>query len=246
MALSHSPNIVTNGLVLCLDAGNKRSYPGTGTAWKDLSDNASIGTLTNGPTFSNKNNGVIVFDGTNDYVQYQNTTTITNLSGLTNFTVEVIFQFNILPTTGFGQFFMANVNPTGSPPNLTGGFQIGYIPSPNRFSFGTYGNSGSFFVVEYNITPNTNTWYHLIGLKSTSGYYLYLNGILVATNLTNTNGGNAPTTLKIGLRERDLNFQNASEFYFNGNLATCRLYNKNLLESEVKQNYNATRKRFGL
>ena len=78
MGVAYNPNIVTDGLVLCLDAANKRSYPGTGTTWTDRSANGNNGTLTNGPTFDSANGGSIVFDGTNDYV----TTTKNNLDTL--------------------------------------------------------------------------------------------------------------------------------------------------------------------
>ena len=67
MSLSHSPLIVRDGLVLCLDAANPRSYPKSGTTWSDLAG-ANNGTLTNGPTFDADDKGGIVFDGTNDYV----------------------------------------------------------------------------------------------------------------------------------------------------------------------------------
>jgi hypothetical protein len=65
MSLNHSPSIVTDGLVLCLDAANQRSYPKSGTTWSDLAG-ASNGTLTNGPTFDSDNGGVLSFDGTNE------------------------------------------------------------------------------------------------------------------------------------------------------------------------------------
>ena len=68
MGLAHSPKIVTNGLVLCLDAGNTKSYPGSGTAWTDLSGRGNNGTLTNGPTYSSTNGGSVVFDAVDDYV----------------------------------------------------------------------------------------------------------------------------------------------------------------------------------
>jgi hypothetical protein len=68
MGLSHSPSIATNGLVLCLDAANRKSYPGSGTTWTDLSGNGNNGTLTNGPTYSSANGGSLSFDGTNDVV----------------------------------------------------------------------------------------------------------------------------------------------------------------------------------
>jgi hypothetical protein len=64
------PNIVTDGLVLYLDAANQKSYPGTGTTWNDLSGNGNNGTLVNGPTFNSDNNGSIVFDGVDDYVNF--------------------------------------------------------------------------------------------------------------------------------------------------------------------------------
>ena len=72
MGLSHSPRIVTDGLVFCVDAGDKMSYPGAGTTWTDLSKNRNNGTLTNGPTFNSANGGSIVFDGTNDYANMSN------------------------------------------------------------------------------------------------------------------------------------------------------------------------------
>ena len=80
MAISRGPKIVTNGLVLALDAADKNSYVGSGTTWKDLSGNSFNGTLTNGPTFSNTNGGAIVFDGTNDYVNVLDNSTL-DISG---------------------------------------------------------------------------------------------------------------------------------------------------------------------
>ena len=68
MGLSHSPRIVTDGLVFCVDAGDKMSYPGAGTTWTDLSKNRNNGTLTNGPTFNSANGGSISLDGSNDYI----------------------------------------------------------------------------------------------------------------------------------------------------------------------------------
>ena len=67
MALSHSPSIVTNGLVLCLDAANSKSYPGSGTTWTDLSGRGNNGTLVNGVGYNSGNLGSLVFDGVDDY-----------------------------------------------------------------------------------------------------------------------------------------------------------------------------------
>jgi hypothetical protein len=70
LALSHSPSIVTDGLVLCLDAANPKSYPGSGTTWTDLSGNGNNGTLVNGVGYSGSNLGSLSFDGSNDYIQF--------------------------------------------------------------------------------------------------------------------------------------------------------------------------------
>jgi hypothetical protein len=77
--LAHSPSIVMNGLVLCLDAGNTKSYPGSGTTWTDLSGNGNTGTLINmdGTNFSSSNGGYLTFDATNEYV----TSTFSTTSG---------------------------------------------------------------------------------------------------------------------------------------------------------------------
>ena len=72
MAFNYSPNIITDGLVLYLDAANTKSYPGSGTTWRDLSKSQLNGTLTNGPTFNSSNGGSIVFDGVDDYVNLGN------------------------------------------------------------------------------------------------------------------------------------------------------------------------------
>ena len=85
MALFHSPSIVTNGLVLCLDAANRKSYPGSGTTWTDLSGNGRNGTLFNTPTFSSANGGFLGFDGSNQRV-------ISSLPILTSHTTSIWFR----------------------------------------------------------------------------------------------------------------------------------------------------------
>ncbi len=68
MAGSSGPDLITNGLVLALDAADKNSYLGSGTSWYDLSGNGNTGALTNSPTFNSSNGGSIAFDGTNQCV----------------------------------------------------------------------------------------------------------------------------------------------------------------------------------
>jgi len=98
----YGPKIVTSGLVLCLDAANKRSYPGTGTTWTDLSGNSNNGTLINGPTFNAGNQGGIVFDGTNDYISIGSQNIVG--TGTSPFSVELCI-YNT-KNWGVGQYTM--------------------------------------------------------------------------------------------------------------------------------------------
>ena len=76
MATNGGPNIIEDGLVFAVDATNKKSYPGSGTTWTDLAGN-NIGTLTNSPTFDSGNGGNLVFDGTDDYTQFNQSISLT-------------------------------------------------------------------------------------------------------------------------------------------------------------------------
>jgi hypothetical protein len=85
MACNYQGKIVTNGLVLCLDAADKKSYPGTGTTWFDRSGNGNHGTLVGGPTYNSSNGGSIVVDGIDDYIS---SLTLSALS-ITDITIQV-------------------------------------------------------------------------------------------------------------------------------------------------------------
>ena len=97
-----SKPIITNGLVLALDAANKKSYPGSGTVWSDLSGNANTGTLTNGPTFDSSNNGSIDFDGTDDFVECSKISS-------TNFTNSVWMKVDSKDINGIISWTVGNV-----------------------------------------------------------------------------------------------------------------------------------------
>ena len=213
---------MTGGPVLCLDAGSKISYPGSGTTWTDLSGNGNTGTLVNGPTFNSANGGSIVFDGVNDMVECQ-PSSLFNF-GTNNFSAFVWFRFSQMVTyptlleldnssSGNGIVFYGNV--TGDPRFRT---WIG----------GAVRNSTAGFAV--------NTWYHC-GVSRSSGLVSqYINGVLDGTF---TGSGNMPSGqfLRVG-----------SLFYagFNGRHAGATLYNRALSAAEITTNFELTRGRFGI
>ena len=232
MATNYNPRIVTDGLVLALDAGNTKSYPGSGTTWTDLSGRGNNGTLTNGPTYSSSNGGSIVFDGVNDFIDCGSAASVKN----SNLTYEVWINFSASQSQ---KTFMGIHN------DATGGCNIGIHDSyPNRIKFHTNSigaNSGNG-VLGTNAL-NDGKWYQVVGTYDSSGsrtMRLYVNGILDVTLL----GPTAPNYPNINLNIS--RWVGGSSQYFNGNISSAKIYNRALTATEVQQNFNATRSRFGI
>lgn len=218
-------NIVTDGLVLYLDAGIASSYPGSGTTWYDLSTSNYNGTLTNGPTFNTSNGGSIVFDGVDDYANFGNI----NITSGTSITVEVIVK----PQSTQGAYAdILDYDHTNS------GFVIqqDYV-STNQFIFGYW--NGSSYSVTSNITLTANVFNTLCFTKSGTTVTSYLNGVQVAQNVLSANFTGTGKTLFLSQWVQGGRF-------FNGNISSVKMYNKALSASEVLQNFNANRRRFNI
>ena len=182
MALNHSPRIVTNGLVLCLDAGNRKSYGGTGNVWRDLVG-SNNGTLTNGPTFSSVNGGSIVFDGVNDYVDIGNPTP---LQSLTQGSIEA-FYYRTASTATYQMIFT----------DVNSDLEITYATNTLQFYIGNSGISYSHAI--------TGRWFYLTGVWGVGFKRLYLNGAQVASG-TNTGLNTGSRVRYIGSRAGSLPF----------------------------------------
>ena len=234
MGLSHSPKIVTNGLVLALDAANNKSYPRSGTTWTDLSNTGKNLTLTNGPTFSAANLGSIVFDGTNDYA-YVNPVSAFNI-----YCISMWFK----PTT--------IINSTSAYKVL-----IHFKSSIGKYIF--FGDSTTRVVNEY-ITIvqepgdkrtavndggslSAGVWYNIVFNYESSQYNIYINNTLKSTTIGSSTG-NVPL-----ITDPDFIYLNSYEGtsgYLDSSLSMCMIYNRSLTAAEMLQNYNATKGRFGL
>lgn len=223
MAYQNGPRIVTNGLVLCLDAGNSKSYAGSGTSWTDLSGNGNNGTLTNGPTYSSGNKGSIVFDGTNDYISLSNGT----LSGSGDFTVnQFLSHTNGTIGTTFGNYNSGNLQ------ILYGTNYIGMWLNNNSTYLGT--SPWNTTLSDYTTMPVMIT-----ALRSGTTTRFYINGILKKTGSSSDTIGTASATFRIGTNT-------ATGEQFNGKIFITQVYNRALSATEILQNYNATKGRFGL
>ena len=230
MAFSYSPKIVTDGLVLYLDAANPYSYVSGSTVWNDISRTRTSGSLINGPTFSSANNGSIVFDGVDDYVNCGNILNYTSQ----NFTFSYWAYFNSLTTNATGQ---------GPVVLFKGAFQTnGYydqVATDGKIVFVT--NQGG--AVQASETPsgsiNINTWYNLIHVRNGSSVRIYVNGIdITSVAATHTNPQSSSTNFSIAVYPFSI--------YGNFRLSHFLNYNRALSAQEVLQNYNAQKSRFGL
>lgn len=220
MAYVNGPKITTNGLVLALDAGNRKSYPGSGTTWFDLSGNGNNGTLTNGPIFDSGSGGNIAFDGIDDYI---NCGSMSSVQLSNNFTLSV-WHRNI--NTGYliDQGDIGN-DPTGCLEYTNRGLTLGFNNIESVTATGTF--------------TDTSKWNHVACTFSSGTVNFYINGIFDSVKITVTTTFSPLGILKIGRRAF-----NTSGIML-GNVSMVNIYNRILSPQEILQNYNATRSRFG-
>ena len=223
MGLTHSPKIVTNGLVLALDAANNKSYPGSGTTWTDLSGNGNNGTLTNGPTFSAVNGGCIVFDGVDDYVDVSDASTLNSNTQ----TINIWYNATTLPGRSATIICKHNTVNSTNGYNIFAGNSAQIKPSTGSTDIGTGGGVVS-------------TWYFLtLTFTINSSATFYIN----AVNNASAAIGNftmSSNSLRIG--------RSPDSFWsvFTGKIAYVNIYNRILSQTEILQSYNSTKSRFGL
>lgn len=220
-------SIVTDGLVINLDAGNKNSYGGSGATWTDLSGNGNNSTLVNGPTYDSGNGGSLLFDGTNDYATFSSGQISPGTGGFTwNFWVKLnnLANFSILfsgfgSNTGYGVVYL---NPTS---RGLGYYATGYRIQDDNTSFGT------------------NWWYiTFIGNGGANGsrtLKLYRNAAQAGSTYTfDYNFINSAPNI-------GANHDSYAEL-MRGYISNATYYNRALSESEILQNYSIQKGRFGL
>ena len=234
MAGSTGPNIVEDGLVFAVDAANKKSYPGSGTAWADLSGNGYDGTLTNGPTFDSGNNGSIVFDGLDDQVQLGsiNSSNLLSFFGVTSMTV----MFWVYPQNS-GDPYQRVVDKSNSG-NGANGWAVSVGHNPNTTKRVLFMINGVFGINYFGTEYEFNAWNHMTFTKDGSTHKYYLNGELITTNTISTTFPSTTTDMRIGT------WNHSTGREFKGELSNVRMYNRVLTAAEVAQNYNQIKSRF--
>lgn len=215
MATYYTPKIVTDGLMMYWDIANKKSYPGSGNTIYDLCGTYN-GTISGGATFSGTSGGVIVLDGTDDYIY--NNTTINYSSGTS--TVMGAARYS-----------------GGTRGRMINGFA-------NNWLMGHWSNSVANYYAEGWVTSvgaggSDTNWriYAATGNSAADSWGLYINGVL---NTSNNGGSQGPNGIAIG------RYNPGASEYSTGEFSFVMVYNRVLTDSEILQNYNATKTRFGL
>jgi hypothetical protein len=218
--------IVTSGLTFAIDAGNLVSYGGVGTTVYDLTTTGVTGTLTNGPTWTYLSGGTFSFDGTDDNINFSSYPVLTN-----NLTLSFWFRTTVTPS---GYKGIVTTWTAGQPSQSSYGVQF-----KNDGTLEPVRPIGSNWNIVTSSTNVTNgNWYYCTVVYNTSGTFLYLNSVLNASNST-TGNMNTPLGFRIG---SDINGGNN----WNGSVSNVQIYNRALSESEIKQNFEAYRGRFGV
>lgn len=240
MGIAYNTSIVRDGLVLHLDAANVKSYSGSGTVWKDLSGNGNTGTLANGSVYNSGDLGYITLDGVNDYVATPNSADLISV-GNGDFALDAWFQVSGTKTINHSVVRRDNLLVEGGENR-----RIIYLfvrANTNVGSFGVYDGSSNSATGTQDL--NDGLWHHMVGVyeSSTKTQYLYIDGDLQAQAVYNNaqpfNTANSPYV--IGTTSPAYV---AAQFF--GNVSQVKIYNKALTATEVKQNFEATRGRYGL
>ena len=221
------PPIVTDGLVLHLDAGNSASYPGSDTTWFDLTTNSNNGTIS-GATYSSNESGYLDFDGVNDYVNFASNTLTSAATEISCFLwVYPVSDGNILSILG-----QSSINTSYHHSAIE-------IGSSGQLRMSLWHSSLTNRVTS---TLSFNTWNNIGFTYSGTTLTGYVNGSSVGTT---TLTWSKPTNLYFGIMATDSTDMGTSA-YGDGNVSAFYTYNKALTSSEVTQNYNALKGRYGL
>lgn len=218
MGVGYGPSVVTDKLAMCLDAGNPRSYPGSGTVWNDISGTGLNVTLVNGVTFSPANIGGLVFDGVNDQAS---SVSIPNPLG--QLTCEVVMNYaaksayhNIFDRGSSSPMFWIRPSSQSSTIELNASALVSDLGYAGRIIMATA----------------------VFRSDSTPGIQLYVNGNLAKTTTAAQSAWPDPFTITL--------FNRGGTSTFQGTIYSLRFYSKALTSAEVAQNFAALRGRYGI
>ena len=245
MSLGHGPTIVRDGLVLHLDAANPKSYPGTGSTWYDLTRNGNDGALLDGTFYSNINLGSMTFDGVDDSVNVEDSVSLNVQSSLT---LSAWVRLEILEDNLYPCVFRKGhgYNSSGSTTDQYGLWLWRGGLSASGVGFRIVDTTDTMRSINSNIDNNNiiNKWIMITATyQSGNGTKMRIFYDSVLVREVNFDGNYQIKTTNGSLRIGNMN--NFS-MPFGGQISCSMLYNRSLSPTEIQQNFNALRGRFGI
>lgn len=241
MALSHSPRIVTSGLVLCLDSANIKSYPGSGTTWSDLSGNGNNGTLTNGPIFVSSNSGSIQFDGIDDLTNIAGSSSADFGPSTSEFTIDIWYKSNVSSSRGIAsalydryRYYVYHEynNNTSYMNYVKKEWESTSIFTVNALAISGLNPKGSWNNVTFTYTK----------ISENGTITGYSNGVLSGSSTASRMSSYPLATHYLG----NSNHSGINYYAFDGNISVVKVYNRALSANEIAQNFNALRGRYNI
>jgi len=222
MGLSHSPKVISDGLVLYLDATNTRSYSGTGSSWYDLSVYGNNSTLVSSPTFINNKYGQLAFNGSTQYATVPHTSTLWN--GQT-FTLSLWAKKTGTGNAGVSAIMISK--------------DTNYLEhSYNGKTMASFRNSANAqFLLYGNTSASYNEWRHYAVTYDGTMGVLYENGAATGSTTLAMTVSSTSNPLNIGRWD-------GTSYNLNGCIAGAMVYNRALNADEILQNYNATKYKY--
>ena len=233
MSYNNGPKLVTDGLLVCFDGANPRSYTSGSATWVNLNNNSYSGSV-DGPSFNTSNMGRLDFDGVNDTIRLSN---IPDSVWQNNWTFSAWVNWAVLSTVGAGVTVDRPILEHGSQVTSQG---LHLTQREGVVHFGMWSNDWAGRTL-----LSANTWYYVTFTLNNSTYAkgIFLNGVddLAASGVTNNPYTGTGNNAEIG--GLLLNYHTT---FFSGSIGNVCVYNRVLTQSEILQNYNAMRGRYAM
>lgn len=244
MSVQYNSKIITGGLVLCLDAANPKSYGGSGTTWTDLSGLGNTGTLVNGVGYTSANKGSLVFDGVDDYATIPLSSNFEFGTG--QFAVEAWVNCSSLPATKNSRIIGIGEGANGGAPLQRTGWS--FLVMGTSLSFYRYDGTTETYIQAAIPSLSTGKWFQFVATRDASNTItLSSNGAIISTTASATTSYNSLNTEPLSIGRWYDGAAPPGYKYLTGNIPSLKIYKgKSLSAAEIKQNFNATKSRYGL
>jgi hypothetical protein len=230
---------ITSGLVMAYDVGLTSSYTGTGTTIYDISSNSYTGTFVNGPIFNSSNGGNIIFDGVNDYIS----TIAPSYIASNNFTVDIwcrptgTIQNYSQTSSGFNPPYLSNHRFLLVPDNYSSSNGAGISIGTNGITVIEHGNGNFPAPLTLQTTISSTVFTNITLVYTNKVPSVYINGVYIKTGIATTATTTYCSFSALG---------GMAYGYYSGGLSSIKWYNKSLSATEITQNFNVSKSRYGL